>query len=329
MRLFLAAAFVCVAAPVVAGVDEVIDDHILPGHADFAQETEMLAQAARDDCTAQSLRPAFQSAFDAWMGVGHIRLGPVEEDGRALAIAFWPDSRGLTERTLRGLIADEDPVVEAPEAFADVSVAARGLFALERLFYDDQFSRYSGGSYSCALTIAIATDLARMAGDILSEWRGGFSDTLRNAGNDGNAVFLSEREASQALFTALMTGLEFNVDQRLGRPMGTFDRPRPTRAEAWRSGRSLGNVILSLEALRALATTLSGETPAETLDAFDTALETARALDDPIFAGVETPQSRLEVEILQQRIAAIRQAAAVEIGERLGVAAGFNSADGD
>lgn len=328
MRCLLAA-LIAFATPAIADVEAVIDDHILPGYSAFAQEATDLMQLARLDCTPNALRPAYQSTFDAWMGISHIRLGPIEDGGRGLAIAFWPDSRGFTEKTLKGLIADEDPVAKAQGDYAEVSVAARGLFALEWLLYDEDLSDYSTDSYSCTLARAIAADLAKMANGVLNDWQDNFAATLRTAGDDGNGVFLTEREAAQALFTALMTGLEFSADQRLGRPMGTFDRPRPSRAEAWRSGRSLRNVTLSLEALRELSVSLTDQTPTKTLAAFDKALDTARNLDDPVLAGVDTPQGRFDVEILAQSIQAIRRAASMEIGPALGVAAGFNSADGD
>ena len=39
-----------------------------------------------------------QAAFDAWMGVQHLRFGPSEVDGRSLSIAFWPDPKGSGAR---------------------------------------------------------------------------------------------------------------------------------------------------------------------------------------------------------------------------------------
>ena len=66
-----------------------------------------------------------------------------------------------------------------------------------------------------------------------------------------------------------------------------------------------------------------------TTAAFDKAQTLAIALHDPVFAGVETPGGRLKVEILQQAIHAIRDAALTEISPALGVSLGFNAADGD
>lgn len=329
MHLLLTAALCLAAVPALAGVPEVIDDHALPGTAAFAEAADALDAAARDYCTAEALRPAYHDAFDAWLGIAHLSLGPLEEEGRSLAIGFWPDARGMVGRTVAGLVADEDPVAADPEGFAEVSIAGRGLFALERLLYDDSFAGYAEGSYRCTLARAIAADLARMAGEIDTAWRGEFAETLLTAGAENNSRFLSEREAAQALYTALVTGLEFVAQQRLGRPMGTFDAPKPQVAEARRSGRSLRNVVLSLEALRELAHTLSDKPIPETEAAFAEALESAEALDDPVLAGVADPAGRIRVEALQTQVAGIARAVGEEIAPALGVSVGFNSADGD
>ena len=102
-------------------------------------------------------------------------------------------------------------------------------------------------------------------------------------------------------------------DQRLGRPLGTFDRPRPTRAEARRSGRSLTHIVLSLDALEALAVTLAGDVP-DTQAAFAAARARAVALEDPTLAGVADPAKRFKVEVLQQAVRAIQVAVIDEIG---------------
>ncbi|MCB1403259.1 MAG: signal peptidase, partial [Rhodobacteraceae bacterium] len=67
-------------------------------------------------------------------------IGPSETG--ALSIAFWPDDRGFTARTLAGLIAAEDPIAGDPAGYGEVSIAARGLFALEMLLYDPAFDGY-------------------------------------------------------------------------------------------------------------------------------------------------------------------------------------------
>ena len=102
----------------------------------------------------------------------------------------------------------------------------------------------------------------------------------------------------------------------------------PAKAEAVASGRSLRNLVLSLQALRGFALALSPDLPQSTA-AFDRAIAQAGALDDPAFAGVADPSGHLKVEILQQTLRSLRQAVLAELGARLGVTVGFNSADGD
>lgn len=329
MRLLLIAALCVLASPGLAGVREAVESHALPGAAEFAEASERLAQAAEADCRAEALQPAFDDAFDAWLGLSHLNFGPLEEQGRALAIGFWPDSRGLVGRTVQQLIADEDPAARDPVQFAEVSIAGRGLFALERLLYDPALADYGRDDYACDLSRAMATDLSGMAAEIDLAWREGFAEQLVTAGSDGNARFLSEAEAAQALYTALATGLDFVAQQRLGRPMGEIDAPKPQVAEARRSGRPLRNVVLSLQALRDLARTLSDQPIPQTEAAFAEALSAAEALEDPVLAGVTDPAGRFKVEALQTQVGAVSRAATDEIGGPLGVSVGFNSADGD
>lgn len=174
---------------------------------------------------------------------------------------------------------------------------------------------------------AVARDLAATAQAIADGWTESFAETMRTAGRPGNTRFLDEEEAEAALFTALLTGLSYDADTRLAEPLGTFERPRPGRAELHRSGQSLPMLVASLEGLRALAAALV-EAP-RTGAAIVRALDVAARLDDPAFAGVEGPAGRFRVEALQTAVIDARLVAAEEIGTLLGVTPGFNSAVGD
>ena len=317
----LAAALLFLATPLVAqDIDGAVNEHILPSYAALSEEAAALAASS---CEPAALKPAFQSAFDAWVRVSHLRFGPSEVDERAFALAFWPDPRGSTPKTLAALIGSADPVVEDAASFATVSVAGRGFYALEFLLYDAQFTEQSG-PYLCALTQAIAGDIAANAAAIEADWQG-HASLMTNPGND---AYRTDQEALRQLFTALSPGLEFTSQARLGRPMGTFERPRPNRAEARRSGRSLRHVTLSLEATRMLAGYLSDDDT--DLDAlFAKAISQSIALDDPVFANVATPQGRIRVEALQSSVEDIRRYLGGVTAPRLGIEAGFNALDGD
>lgn len=308
-----------------------VEEHILPGFAALSDATGALAQAAQSDCAATSpeLRSAYHAAFDGWIWVSHLRFGPSEVGDRAFALAFWPDTKGFTPKALSGLIAAEDGTVKNPKAFAETSIAGRGFFALEQMLYDPSFGNQGSDAYRCALIQAIATDIDLNARAMNIDWAH-FATALTQP--DGNSPYRSGDEAMQELYKALVTGLEFTGDTRLGRPMGTFDRPRPNRAEARRSERSLRHVELSLIALRDLAAHLSADHPqiaADLDDAFDMAITRAQTLDDPALAGVADTQGRFRIEALQQSINEIREIASAELGPTLGISAGFNSLDGD
>lgn len=305
-------------------VDAALEKHILPRADGLATQALALSAAATADCSPDSprLRAAFGTAFDAWVGVSHLRLGPAEKADRAFALAFWPDPRGATPKALARLAASEDPSVDDPEAFAAQSVAVRGFYALERMLYGEAPGT---PAYACRLTKAIAGDIARTAAEIRDGWAE--HAALMSAPGGDNPVYLDAGEVRRALYTALDTGLAFTAEARLGRPLGTIDRPRPKRAEAWRSGRSLRHVVLALTALRDLARALGGE---EAVDAaFARTLARAEDLDDPVFAGVSDPLGRVRVEALQQSVTAIRRSLAEDLAPKLGVTAGFNSLDGD
>lgn len=321
----LAALIVAVlAAPATADVTEVLDQHILPGHAALAAQTRALADAAAADCSPEGLRAPYHAARDAWLGVTHIQFGPIEERGLSLAMDFWPDPRGSVSKSIARLAIDEDPIVQDPARFGEVSAAAQGFPALEWMLFTPQRE----GDYTCALTRAITASLAQKAATLDADWPA-FAALMRDAGGAGNTRFQSQREAQRALYTALSTGLEFLHDQRLGRPLGTFDRPRPRRAEARLSNRSLQHVTLALAALEELASLMTDAELPQTRAAFAEARARAEALDDPVLAGVANPAQRFEVEVLQQAVRAVQVAVMEEIGRPLGITAGFNRLDGD
>ena len=127
--------------------------------------------------------------------------------------------------------------------------------------------------------------------------------------------------------TQLATGLESLADRRIGRPLGTFDKPRPDLAEAHASARSVRNITLSLSALKDLTLALDPDSP-KTQAAFDHAIALSESLD-PDIDRITNPQAWLKLEILQQAVRTTRDTAIAELGPALGVELGFNSQDGD
>jgi predicted lipoprotein len=309
---------------------DVVTAHVLPRLADLAASSQTLADASIQDCTSDTLRIHFTDAFDAWVAVSHMRFGPTEVDNRAFALAFWPDSRGATPKALAGLIINEDTIAQSTATYADMSISARGFYALEFLLYDVKISAIGNAAYRCQLIQTVAADIRRMTAAIHDEWQGSYATQLLKPSASG--VYRSEAEATQELFKALLTGLQFTSETRMGRPLGTFDQPWPTRAEAWRSARSTRHVAVSLTTLDDLALRLAEGNlllQSKLSGSFNRAHDQLLALKDSTFAGVALPSSRFKIEIVQKSIEAIRTIARDELGPHLGVAAGFNALDGD
>ena len=315
-------------------IRSVASQHILPGVEHLVQTSADLATAAQNTCDANDpeLRRTYGVAFDAWIAVSHLRFGPFETDNRGFALAFWPDTRSKTPKALNAMIRNADPVALDVAAFGNVSVAARGFYALEFLLYDPALSRTDPVAYRCQLLRMITADISATSEAILTDWQRRYAPLILTAGVAGNTTYQTADEAVQELFKAVLTGLQFTADTRLGRPLGTFDRPRPKRAEAWRSSRSSRHVKVSLSALRDIAIRLApaGSRLKNKLGApFDRALSLLAELNDPVFAGVAAPHTRIKIEIVQQSVDEIRRIIRHELGPKLGVRAGFNAMDGD
>jgi predicted lipoprotein len=330
----------CLASPLAAQdkadvLADIVDGHILPRVEAAAATAGTLAGVAATDCTADApaLRAAYDAAFDAWIAASHLRFGPALDDNRMFALGFWPDTRGAAPRALAALIAAEDPMGADPAAYAEVSVAARGFHALDLLLFDEALSVEGAPAYRCTLVGTIAADIAATTAAIRDGWTGGYAESLRAAGTPGNALYPTEDDALRALLGAATTELQFTSDVRLGRPLGTFEQAYPARAEAWRSGRSLRNVEVSVANAgdfgRRLAV-LAGPEVAAKIDSQLGRIETvAGRIDDSALAGVATPQGRFRIEALQTEIDALRLTLGNDLAPALGIAAGFNALDGD
>lgn len=314
-------ALICLTAPALAtaahaGATDVIDMHILPGVDRFADAADTLAKT---DCDPPALRQGFAGAAQAWAGISHLEMGPIQDQGRSRAVLFWPDDRDATARGLR-LLKAQGPDALTPQAMAKASVAARGLGALERQIFD-------ADAQPCELTLALADDLAATAGQIRDGWHDDFADQMRHPGQAGKTRFLSGAEVDQALFTALMAGLEHLADQRLGRPLGTFDEPQPLRAELRRSGQSLPMIRAQIAGLRQMAAALGPDPMTDA--ALARAQDQAAMAGDPALADLDDPSARFRIEAIQTSIRAAITHAQGELGDALGIRAGFNAADGD
>lgn len=311
-------------------IEAIVSENVLSGFEKLAVQTQHFADTAQDDCNPRSedLRSAYRQAFLSWSRVSHLRFGPSEEDNRAFALAFWPDPRGKTPKALRGLILSEDAAALTPEKMQQASVAQRGFYAMDYLLFDPELSEIGSPAYRCDVIRALAKDIAQTADTLSSEWQA-FAPTLISPTED--SAYRTEQEVSAVLFKSASTGLQFTSELRFGRPLGSFDRPRPKRAEAWRSGLSQDLALAAIQGTGDLALALSSDQGVS--DRLTTSKKAAelrlRQLNDPDFSGVESPGGRIRLEAVQTTLNQLRAIVDGDLARHLGVGAGFNSLDGD
>jgi predicted lipoprotein len=302
----LALVLMVLASPALADGRRALEQVFLPGTAAFADAAEALAQTAALDCQPAAVLPAYHAARDAWGRIGDFRLGPTEQ--AALTIAFWPDDRASGLRALRA-------GVEVPPA------SARGFAGLDLMLGEPSLA-YSPGDPGCATVAALTEDLRQQAQALAQAWQD-FAPQLANPGQ-GGITYLDAADVNRALYTQLLAALDLTLTQRLGRPM-----ERPSRAEHWRTGRPLPNVLASVLAVQTLARALA-DGPTPQIDAAVAGVQSAAlSVLDPSFQDAGDPRARFRLEALGQRIARLRRAIDEELGAAQGLQAGFNALDGD
>lgn len=297
----------------------------------FRAAAREMTVASKKLCAGETDLAAFTQAFHdtwlAWAPLDAYQFGPVEQTGAVLRIGFWPDKKDFVGRGLDALLDLPAETLRDPATIAESSAAVQGLPAIERLLASDLDA--------CPVAVGISANISDVADALYEGWfgTGGWSDLARTAGPD-NPVYLTDAEFTGTLFTAVDFELSRIIDLRLGRPLGSFDRPMPRRAEAWRAGLSLDIVGAELAGLRRMldevfAPNLPGLDTSRVASAFADAAVRLNEIGLPLDEAVQDPMSRLRVEALQTRVADIRLRMAEDVGPALGVEVGFSAADGD
>lgn len=297
----------------------------------FATATQTLVEASVAHCDADGPRDAVVAAFRqtwlTWAPLDSYQFGPIEANAAALTVNFWPDKKNFVGRALTPFLALPAEDQRSPETVAANSAALQGLPALERLLFTDV--------QACPALIGVSAHLDQTADTLYADWfaPGGWADLARDAGPQ-NPVYLSAEEFTKTLYTALDFGLIRIADQRLGRPLGTYERSFPKRAEAWRAGLTTDIIRAQLAGIAAMiehgfAGDIREPDRAWMLRVIEQAEARLDRINAPIPEAVQDPASRFLVEALQTKINQLRDVMAQDIGPNLGVDTGFSPADGD
>lgn len=336
---------------------------IRPGYAALAERTGSLAGKVDTLCkqpSATSLdetKKAFAAAVQAWSKVEILRFGPVTEDHRFERLFYWPDPKGIGLRQVQDALAKDDEAVALPDELAAKSVALQGLPALEYLLYGDGAETLAKerqivggeqsppeveaeGAFRCAFALAVATNIDRIAGAVVEDWREGSAYEKAFLGPvPEDPIYHAPKEVTLDLFKAFTAGIELVRDQKLGKPLGAApEDAKPKLAAFWRSGLSFANAAGNLEGVRALfakggfAQVVAGESPGvENSILFDLghAIDVLRGIDRPMEEVAADQDLRAKIEALRVSLKSAVQTAGDMIARGAGLAFGFNAMDGD
>lgn len=280
-----------------------------------------LEKTSMETCNSDlnQVKKQFHTVFDKWLAVSYLQFGAIEAGQIRYEIAFWPDPRSKTAKSVHKFLSNIEHENLTPQSFATESVAIKGLYALEYVLYEDTINNIVNERNKCQFIKALTADLARVTNDLLTEHNKflGSTETIDN---------------TKDYFKSLIFGLEQIITVRLEAPLGTFDRPRPLRAEARRSERTVIHIALSLKHLEQLSHYLSannGRLQNKLDKIYKKTLKKLDNLDDATLSGVTDPNKRFAIEVIHSDIRSILYLSQTELGPYLGVSAGFNSADGD
>jgi predicted lipoprotein len=326
-----------------------LDGQIVPGFRQFAERAAALQQTAETFCKKpdaqglEAVRGGFNNAMDAWQAVQYVSFGPVEMLNRGQRIQFWPDKRNAGDRQLLALLRDRKAESLDPSRLPNISVGVQGLPALETLLYGkDQPEKLlvadEDAAFRCRLITVIAGNLATIGNDIAAEFSkpDGFRAAIENVGT-ATSRYANHREAALQLFNAVHGELEAVAEAKLSYPLGIKPaEARAGRAESWRSKRSLRNVIINLEAVKAVfaaafAPALAKQSPVLITQRFDATLAQAISFAQKLPPMEDNMTTTDGWRNLSASKIYVKGTAAVfeQVGAELDLAVGFNALDGD
>lgn len=330
-------------------VQAVIDEQIIPDHAAFAEAAARQQEAVAalcsgpSDAALEAARARFGELVLAWSRIEWISFGPARENNRREALFFWPDSGGRGLRQAATLAAADDPAQFEPEAFADKSVAVKGLLAMELVLFGDGVEALtSEGAARCAYARAIADSIASTAGQLEASWiaEDGHRATMLEAGPD-NPAYRNHREALQRMLTAASEQVQVARDLKLAPLLRERNgAPAPVPPPFSASGLGLAAIVQNIDAASAVfldyAARLLPEGGALRANSLSFEVGTARRVLDELAASSMTPEDIARDDEMRRRLAYLlvplggaHDVMAQSFPADLGLIQGFNSLDGD
>ncbi len=332
-----------------ASINQVLATNVIqPLYGKYHDSMQALEPAISTLCTTpnaatlQEAKAAFDASMDGWQRLQPAAFGPIETEGLGMRIHFWPDKHGTAGKQISKLLAKPDPAA-LENGVAGKSAALQSLATLERVLFDRaELIRSAEGGFACGLALAIADFQGELADQVQDAWASdsGHGPLFASSGG-GNAAYYDGTDATTDLFGAIAASLDGIVANKLERPLGTsLEGAKPKRAEDWRSGRSLRNIIANLETIQALYTEQGGlhvflsAKGQDGLDqvirkGLDQTIATASSIEMPLAEAVADKKARADVEKLIKEVKSLRILFTSTLADAASLTIGFNQADGD
>jgi predicted lipoprotein len=301
---------------------------------------------SRHDETEDRSAAVARAALLAWGRIEPLRFGPVTTKQRIDRLLFYPDAHGIVARQTNKLLAKRDDADIDPEKLTGASIAVQGFAAVDAVLYgkgsDALAAPAPDASFRCRYVRALALDIAQIAADTHGEWSGDFKRTWLAPGN-GDKVYLTAKETTQAVYRAYVTELEVIRLQRLAPLLSKEDKPTPPPLMQ-HSGLGLAFILANIEGVRDilggsgfLAADLTGDDKERSAIAIlgSVATDLSFAMRAGEAAATMAPNALADAkarERLAPMLLSLKNAEVTgrpALGDLTGQSLGFNSLDGD
>jgi predicted lipoprotein len=278
---------------------------------------------------------ALGAALLAWERAYVFRVGPLVESNAFLRARFWP----VRKSSFHELLLGDGPIDEAN--VAQLGVDRKGLFALERLFWE-RVPRPGGGEAllfelrperARGLAISLAKDVQRRSNEAAALLADGkaFVEQFARGGQEHVALLVNQLvESSEAIVSdrfERVLGLYRNGRLHAGELLGDFSGSTTQLTITALRGLSALYLGARADGLCALVQQAAPAIDAHLRAAFGRALEGSEALAAPLAQLVARDAS--SIERARDRVKVLELALKVELPSALGVTLSIAAGDGD
>jgi predicted lipoprotein len=305
-----------------------------PHYAQWREASAAFSEASNNFCsdknTLADVRNSWQQAMLASTSIQTFPVGPVNDNGYATQMAYWPDPKNLVAFQIEARLKSNT----SPSALADSSVALRGLTAAEYILFDagHDITQPEIRQRYCPLLTSIGAYQSIFSVHVEKEWQQ-FSKKIQEFPNDR---FANEQEVITEFLRVQVTLLD-SIGKRLQEPLKS-GRVQIYQLEYWRSGQTqagLHAAIKTDEALwkngwRALAAAKDQDLATHIDEAYASLLgNVLPASLQPLSVSIATAEGLAWVRNRQSELHRLDILYGRELAKILGVQIGFNANDGD